>query len=125
MHTKLLMGLWRTMLPIPRIVWHGQVSRHARGIAAGLDFMTEEHHLVRDFVVRELPRVGKPLSSEFIGQTLNLPTARVNVIVDELEKHLMFLFRNERKAVTWAYPVTVDTTPHHITFSAGEQVYAA
>ncbi|OGO41196.1 MAG: hypothetical protein A2Z04_05735 [Chloroflexi bacterium RBG_16_57_9] len=27
--------------------------------------------------------------------------------------------------VVWAYPVTVARTPHHLTFSTGEQVYAA
>ena len=28
-------------------------------------------------------------------------------------------------AVTWAYPVTVDQTPHHLTFNTGEKIYAA
>ena len=27
--------------------------------------------------------------------------------------------------VTWAYPVTTDQTPHHVTFSSGEEVHAA
>jgi hypothetical protein len=38
---------------------------------------------------------------------------------------MTFLFRNEQGSVTWAYPVTVDQTPHRVTFSSGEQVYAA
>jgi hypothetical protein len=38
---------------------------------------------------------------------------------------MTFLFRNEQGAVAWAYPVTVDRTPHYVTFSTGEQVYAA
>jgi hypothetical protein len=25
----------------------------------------------------------------------------------------------------WAYPVTVDPTPHHMSFSSGERLYAA
>jgi hypothetical protein len=49
----------------------------------------------------------------------------VNTILDDLEKKLTFLFRNEEGAVAWAYPVTVDKTPHHLTFSTGEQLYAA
>jgi hypothetical protein len=49
----------------------------------------------------------------------------VNAILDELEKHMTFLFRDEQGAVAWAYPVTVDRTPHHVTFDTGEQVYAA
>jgi len=38
---------------------------------------------------------------------------------------MTFLFRNKEGEVVWAYPVTVDKTPHHLTFSTGEQLYAA
>jgi hypothetical protein len=117
---SLLLGVWRYLVPIPRPVWQSQV----RG-DADLDFMTEAHHRVRDFVVLELPRAGEPLSLEFIARELDLPPSQVAGILDDLERHMTFLFRNEQGAVAWAYPVTVDRTPHHITFSSGEQVYAA
>ena len=117
---SLLLGVWRYLVPIPRPVWQSQV----RGDSS-LGFMTEAHHQVRDFVVLELPRVGKPLAPEFIARELDLPLPRVAGILDDLERHMTFLFRNEQGAVAWAYPVTVDRTPHHITFSSGEQVYAA
>jgi hypothetical protein len=92
---------------------------------AGLGFMSAEHHQVRNFVVREIPRVGKPLPPELIAQGLDLPLDRVKVILDELEAHMSFLFRNEQGEVTWAYPVTADKTPHRLTLNTGEQVYAA
>jgi hypothetical protein len=120
MNDRLLLGWWRAMIPIPPMVWHKQVRGDAR-----LDFMSEEHHNVRNHVVRELPREGKPLSPESIAQALHLPPVRVTGILDELEQHMTFLFRNERGEVVWAYPVTVEPTPHHVTFSTGEQVYAA
>ena len=125
MNNNLLLGLLRCVLPVPRPLWQMQVSRNARHLDAGLHFMSAEHHLIRNFVVRELPRVGKPLSPEFIAQNLNLPIAQVKNILDDLEKHMTFLFRNEQGAVIWAYPVTVDRTPHHVALSTGEQVYAA
>jgi hypothetical protein len=125
MSNNLLMGLWRYIIPIPPVIWQRQMSGSVKKIAAGLGFMAEDHHQVRNFVVRELPRVGEPLSPGLIGQKLNLSVSRVNVILDELEKHLTFLFRNEQGAVAWAYPVTVEKTPHHVTFSTGEQGYAA
>jgi hypothetical protein len=53
------------------------------------------------------------------------PLTQVTDILDELEQHMTFLFRNEYGAVAWAYPVTVERTPHHMTFSTGEQVHAA
>jgi hypothetical protein len=125
MKNRLLLGHGRTTIPIPATVWKGEASRQAQHSHASLGFMSEEHHRVRDFVVQELPRVGEPLAPEFIAQALDLPGERLKAILDDLEKHMTFLFRNERGAVAWAYPVTVDRTPHHVTFSTGEQVYAA
>ncbi len=125
MSRRLLIGVSRHMIPIPRILWQWQVRKGARRTKAHLGFMSEEHHLVREFVVRELPRVGEPLSPEFIAGNLNLPVARVKSILDELDKHMTFVCRNTEGAVVWAYPVTVESTPHHVTFSTGERVYAA
>ena len=125
MNKRLLLGLGRMMLPIPRSIWQRQVAQGEKGGHSGFRFMTEEHHRVRDFAVLELPRAGAPLAPELIAERLHLSVERVNVILDELEKHMTFIFRNEQGAVAWAYPVTVDRTPHRITFSTGEQVYAA
>jgi len=87
--------------------------------------MSEKHHLVRYYVVRELPRTGKPIQPESISQDLKLPLAQVGTILDELERNLFFLVRNGQGAVSWAYPVTVDRTPHELTFSTGERLYGA
>ena len=125
MSDTLLRGFSRYMVPIPRMLWRMQVSRRAEKIGAGLGFMSEEHHRVRNFVVRELPGAGEPLPPGFIAEKLRLPIDRVGAILDELEKHLSFLFRNGEGAVVWAYPVTVETTPHHVSFSSGEQLFSA
>lgn len=73
--------------------------------------MSEEHHRVRYHVVEELPSCGRPLAPEAIGKALGLPAARTEAILEDLEKHLFFLVRNEEGAVTWAFPVTVTETP--------------
>lgn len=125
MSGRLLIGLGRHMIPVPRMLWQWQVEKGAQRTKAHLGFMSEEHHLVREFAVRELPRVGEPLSPEFIAEELNLPVARVKSILDELDKHMTFVCRNTQGAVVWAYPVTAESTPHHVTFSTGEQLYAA
>ena len=125
MNKRLLLGLGRMLLPIPRSIWQRHVTQGEKGGHSSLSFMTEDHHLVRDFAVMELPRAGAPLSPGLIAERLRLSVERVNAILDELEKHMTFVFRNEQGAVAWAYPVTVDRTPHRITFSTGEQVYAA
>ncbi len=46
--------------------------------------------------------------TESIAQSLHLPDEGVKVILDDLKKHKTFLFRDERGAVAWAYPVTVE-----------------
>jgi hypothetical protein len=125
MKDKLLLGLWRTLVGLPRPLWQGQLRRETQRADARLGFMSEDHHRVRDLVVRELPRVGQPLSPQFVAGNLSLPLDRVNAILDELERNMTFLYRGDGRAVTWAYPVTVDRTPHHVTFSTGEEVYAA
>jgi hypothetical protein len=119
------LGLGRYMVPIPRIIWQRIISKTAQKETVRLaSIRSEAHHLAHDFVVKEMPRVGEPLSPEFIGQKLNMPVDRVNAILDELEKKLI-VFRYEQGAVVWAYPATADRTPHHLTFSTGEEVYAA
>ena len=125
MRNSLLLGLWRLMVPLPETVWQGQVTKEADGMLASLAFMSEDHHRVRDFVVREIPHIGEPLLPETIAGALDLSLPRVIDLLDELEGNMTFLFRNEQGAVTWAYPVTVDQTPHRLAFSTGEQGYAA
>ncbi len=71
MDEKLLLGLWRLTMPIPPVLWNRQVE----GEGAPEAFLTETHHRVRDFVVTELPRVGKALPPETIAEALSLPLA--------------------------------------------------
>jgi len=87
--------------------------------------MSPEHRLVHHYVVRELPRVGGPVSAERVARDLALGVERTIEILRELEKRLTFLYRNEQGQVLWAYPVTAEKTPHRITFDSGERLYAA
>ena len=125
MNKSLLLGISRFLLRIPRPIWQQEVARSARASEKSLKFMTSDHHRVRDFVVRELPRLAQPIHPETIAQSLKMELEQVIPILDELEKKLTFIFRNEQGAVAWAYPVTVEPTPHRVTFSTGEQIYAA
>ena len=124
MSDRLLLGVGRRMIPIPRIVWRRLIQANARKIGARLGFMSADHHRVRDFVVTELQRRAAPLPPGLIAERLELAADRVSVILDELEKHLTFLVRNAEGAVTWAFPVTVDETPHRARFTTGEDLYS-
>ena len=125
MRNSLLTGIGRYMFPMPSFVWRRQVSRGARNLKNSLGFMSPDHHRVRCFVVRELPRKAAPLTPAYISRELGLPLPALNSMLEELEKHLTFLFRNPEGDVSWAYPVTADATPHKVAFSTGEEIYAA
>jgi hypothetical protein len=123
MSDALLLEMGRRMLPIPRLIWDQVFRRSAR---ADLSFMSVEHHSVRNFVVGELLNTGRPLSPEDISKGLrsredlhdrpgpHIPEPQVVLILEELERHMTFLFRNAQGEVTWAYPVTVEPTPHRV-----------
>lgn len=120
MKNRVFLGWRRFMLPIPGPIWRSRVKSHA-----DLEFMSETHHRIRNFVVMALPREARPLTPEFIARSLNLPVERVIPLLEDLEEHMTFLYRDQDGAVTWAYPVTVEQTPHRLSFSTGEQIYAA
>ena len=124
MKDSLLLGIGRYMIPIPRMIWERIMKAEGRKSRADLGFMSEDHHRVRDFTVLELPRTGAPLAPEAIAEALDLPVPRVVSILEELEKHLTFVYRGDHRVVTWAYPVTVDQTPHRASFSTGEEAYS-
>lgn len=125
MTENVLVGSGRRILSMPRRHWEQQLATVPEHQENRLAFMSPDHHRVRYFVVEQLVRVGAPLTPDRISQGVGLPVARVNAILKELERHLVFLVRNERGAVSWAFPVTVDPTPHRMSFATGEQVYAA
>ena len=125
MAETVLLGRGKRITSIPRATWEGHLSQVPEHSRKRLAFMTEAHHQVRYFVVRELPRTGRPLQPAYIAGRLGLSEERVHHILDDLEKGLFFLVRDERGDVAWAYPVTVEKTPHRLTFKSGEQLYAA
>ncbi|MGD8991682.1 MAG: hypothetical protein PVI00_09560 [Desulfobacterales bacterium] len=110
---------------IPTELWKQHVKQTAEAVPKVLDFMTADHHRVRYFVVKELPRIGAPIPPELIAEKLDLPVSETRAILDELEENLFFLVRNEKGAVLWAFPVTADQTPHRLSFSTGESINAA
>ena len=113
------------IIEVPRSLWETDLARAPETCAIRLAFMSEEHHRVRYHVVEQIARRGEPLSPSRIADDLELPPARVAAILEELERNLFFLVRNDEGDVSWAFPVTVDRTPHRLAFSTGERLYGA
>ena len=125
MDEKILLGRSQQILELPEATWKAHLAQIPQHSQTRLSFMTGAHHTVRYFVVKELAARQKPIEPEFISKTLNMPLAQVTDILEELEQKLFFLVRDEQGAVAWAYPVTVETTPHRLNFSTGERLYGA
>ncbi len=125
MNKSLLLGLGRFLLPIPPQIWRRQVGGSPGHTDEVFRFMSADHHRVRNFAVREIARTGAPLPPAFIAEQLQLPAERVVTILEQLEHHMTFLYRDSQGAVVWAYPVTAAPTPHRVTFSTGERTHAA
>lgn len=125
MRNKLMAGVWRYMVGVPPFLWEKRVEKMVCKIKRSTEFMTPEHRLVHHFVVREMPRVGRPIEARLVAEELGLAAERVAKILQDLEKHLTFVCLNDDAEVIWAYPVTVERTPHAVTFSTGEKLYAA
>ena len=130
MEDTVLIGEGPVFRRISSEAWKQALEQAPGRIAPRLEFMSEEHHLLRNFVVRRLPSAGaEGLSPELIARELSLSIDRCEALLDELERNLFFLVRDPsgrgQTNVTWAFPVTVEPTPHLIRFSTGESTYGA
>jgi hypothetical protein len=125
MKDSVLIGSGHHLLPVPKAVWQSQVARNGQANRAAFDRLPANHQRVRDLAVLELARSAAPLPPEFFADQMGLPLALVKGVLDELEQGMTFLFRNPAGFVTWAYPVTVDQTPHRMVFDSGERINAA
>ena len=125
MDGKILLGRGQEIVQTPETAWKEQLSQIPQHFDERFSFMTAAHQRVRYFVVKELVDRQKPLEPEYIAEKLNMSLETVRDILDELERQLFFLARNEQAAVAWAYPMTAEPTPHRLKFSSGEQLYAA
>ena len=107
---------------VPPFLWEKQIAAGKRKFEKVYGSLSEECRVVHHFVVKELPKYGRPLPPDLMSERLGMTVDVVTAILDHLEKRMTFLFRNKNGEVLWAYPVTVDKTPHKITFSTGEPI---
>ena len=125
MADTVLIGRGEEITSIPQSDWEQELRSAPEFISRRLEFMSPDHHLVRNFAVREIPRQGRPILLSEISGTLHLTRERTTSIVEDLEKNLFFLVRGNGAEVSWAFPVTAEETGHHLVFSTGERLDAA
>ncbi len=121
----LMVGVWRLILRLPPAIGSKRVGRLAERAREVVGTVSAQDRAVHHFVVRELPRFGKPMPPQHIADGLDLPLPTVIGILADLEAGMSFLVRSGDGDVVWAYPVTAEPTPHRIRFKSGETLYAA
>jgi len=72
MKENVLFSAEQMVTEIPRETWEQHLEQEPKDISKTLGFLTKAHHLIRNFVVKELPSVGKPLSPGLISEELGL-----------------------------------------------------
>ena len=80
MKEYVLTGEGHRFTEIPRATWEQHVAQAPQDISKRLSFMTKTHHLIRYFVVRKLPRIGKPISPELISEELNMSLSKTEQV---------------------------------------------
>ena len=118
-------GVWRLILRLPEGIGWKRVEELAARAREAVGEVSPQHREIHHFVVRELPSLAEPMPPGYIANGLDLPIATVTEALADLEARKGFLCRNAGGAVVWAYPVTVEPTPHQIRFTSGETLYAA
>ena len=125
MPETILVGRGTCISSISRNDWEQDLKEAPEFIRRRLEFMSHDHHLVRNFVVRELPRLGRSIAPDEISRSLQLSRTRTSGVIEDLEKNLFFLVRASGAEVSWAFPVTSEQTGHHLVFGTGERLDAA
>ena len=122
---RMLMGIGRFMIPIPRVIASKGLEKGASGARAKTDLLSPEERKIHYFIVDRMAETKTPLTAEQVGKELDLPVDRVEAIIDKLEELKTYLYRSDGKGIDWAYPLSLEDTGHRMTDSTGERFFAA
>jgi hypothetical protein len=120
-----LLGRGADLLAQPETDWWRAHQAHMPRARQRFDALPPLHRAVRRVAVLRLVSTGRPVPPGDIAVELGVPMPDVAAAMADLERGLFFLVRDGAGAASWAFPVTADATPHHLTFSTGERLDAA
>ena len=76
MRNNLMSGIWRYVVGVAPFLWEKQIEKAEEKVKRSTKFMTPEHRLVHHFVVREMPRLGRPVPRKLKRSTEKLRCAK-------------------------------------------------
>jgi hypothetical protein len=119
------LGLGGRLFPVPGALIRWMAGKQSASWARRNGRLTELQATVRILAVQHLPDSDKPMTAAAIAELGGLAEADVAQALVELHRLLGFIALDRDGAVEWAYPVTVDATPHYLSFESGERMSAA
>ena len=122
---KLYVGFRGAVIRVAPWFASGMSRRGESGARANADRLGKTERSVHHFIVRKMAQVKIPITADAIADELQMPIHQVQEIIAKLERLKTFLYRSDRKAVDWAYPLAIENTGFRMTASSGEQFFAA
>ena len=122
---KLYMGFGGFMMRIPPLLSNKGAKKGENSAKANADCLSREERSVHHFIVMKMAVVKDPITTELIASEIGMPKDQVNQIIDKLENLKTFIYRDDGKAINWAYPLSLEDTGFRMTASSGEQFFAA
>ena len=122
---RMLMGIGRFMIPIPRVIAARGLGKGTSGARAKADLLSPEERKIHHFIVKRMAETKTPLTAEQVGKELDLPVDLAEATIDKLEELKTYLYRSDGKGINWAYPLSLEDTGHQMTDSTGERFFAA
>ena len=122
---KLYMGFGGFMMRIPPLLSDKGAKKGEKGAKTNADSLSKEERRAHHFIVMKMAVVKDPITTELIASEIGMPKDQVNQIIDKLENLKTFIYRDDGKAINWAYPLSLEDTGFRMTASSGEQFFAA
>ena len=102
---RMLMGIGRFMVPIPRVIASKGLGKGVAGARTKADLLSPEERKIHHFIVSRMAETKTPLTAAQVGKGLDLPVDRVEATIDKLEELKTYLYRSDGKGINWAYPL--------------------
>jgi hypothetical protein len=99
---------------IPESGWMEEFLASPSHIARRLEFMTPDHHRIRNLAVTRVAEGKGPVRVDWLAERLSMTPSEVDARLDELERALFFLVRDSEGNINWAFPFSAEVTPHAV-----------
>jgi len=97
---------------IPEPAWIEELMAAPPHIARRLEFMTPDHHRIRNLAVTQIAAGKGPVRVDWLAARLAMTPIEIDARLDELEQGLFFVVRDPEGRVNWAFPFSAEETPH-------------